>query len=102
METETGPFGAQVVGPFLPESKIIVNGYIVPHLSVGTVKGGPNDGLFCLQLDNPPRWEVQCTQEELDKWSWFIAHAMAVAAGMTCHGEGSKPKNIHSQKCSAW
>lgn len=36
------------------------------------------------------RWE-----SEVEKWAWFMAHAMAVSAGYTSHGENSRLINRH-------
>lgn len=98
IESEPGPFAASVIGPFPKRSHVVINGHLVPHLSITTIQSsGPDDGMFNLHLDN--RWVLSCTQEELDKWADFIANAMAVAGGYTCFGEGSKPRNPFHHPC---
>ena len=89
---------AEVIGPF-SQHRVVIGGYIVPHLTVSTVKSqGPEDGMFNVMLDE--RFCVCCTQEELDKWGWFIANAMAHAAGYSSFGENSNPVNPYRRQCT--
>lgn len=49
---------------------------------------------YCLHLDD--RFKSRPIPEsEINGWAWFLAHAMAVSAGYTSHGEGSRAINRH-------
>lgn len=86
-----------IVGPFQPESRMSVNGYQVPFVTVSTVKNPPEqDGLINLIVDH--RFAVTCTEEELEKWAPILANAMAVSAGYSCHGENCEPLNRFKTK----
>lgn len=79
-------------GPFTEIAHAIaVDGFILPHVKARKHQGGPDDGLIELVLDN--RFGLTCTEEELEKWAWFLANSMAVAAGYTCIGENCNPVN---------
>ncbi len=96
---EVGPFGATVIGPHIPTHRLVVGGHLVPHIELNTIRiNGADDGSYNMTLDG--RLAIVCTQEELDKWAWFLASAMAVAAGYCCFGEGSKPMNLFALKCT--
>lgn len=50
--------------------------------------------IYALVLDN--RFLVEAaTESEINRWSWFLANAMAVSAGYTSHGENSRRRNPH-------
>lgn len=71
----------QFIGPFERKAwAITVDGYRVPHIEALNVA----DGQLGLLLDG--RYMVQCTEEEARRFLWFIANAMAVAAGYSAHG----------------
>jgi hypothetical protein len=78
----------EYVGPFKKEYyAITVDGYEVPY-----VEGRKDsNGQWSLLLDG--RFSIDVTEDELNRWMWILANGMAVAAGYTCHGEGSKPCN---------
>lgn len=59
----------------------------VPHLRA--FQTGPT--MWSLVLDG--RFGIDGTEEECKKWVWFVANAMAVAAGYSCFGEESGPIN---------
>jgi hypothetical protein len=82
---------ASVPPPLLPSSPLLVGGYLVPHISITTIKGGAEDGMYQVHLDN--RFQITCTHDELNKWGWFIANAMAVAAGYTSFGPNCQLNN---------
>jgi hypothetical protein len=80
----------EIHGPFIPEHRVTVGGYAVPAISVvpltGEEDGRSNvvlDGRFCLMAD----------AEEIRRWMPLVAHAMAIGAGYTCHGENSRRAN---------
>jgi hypothetical protein len=78
----------EYVGPFKKEYyAITVDGYEVPY-----VEGRKDSkGQWSLLLDG--RFSIDVTEDELNRWMWILANGMAVAAGYTHHGEGSKQHN---------
>jgi hypothetical protein len=36
---------------------------------------------------------VYASLDEIERWMPFVANAMAIASGFTCHGENSQPSN---------
>lgn len=85
-EFPKGNYGVEFIGPFLPETKVVVDGCKVPYLSV--IDHGDSVDLIC---DN--RLGMQTVpKEEAQKWLSFIANCMAVAAGYSCHGLNSVRK----------
>lgn len=74
------------VGPFPEEIRLVVDGYQVPHIAAR--KNG--DG-WTLVLDG--RYAIDVTEDEVERWLWWVANAMAVAAGYTSFGEHSAPLN---------
>mgnify|MGYP005822958257 CR=1 FL=1 len=68
--------------------EIVIDDHLVPYLKA--YRTGVDE--WSLSLDN--RFVVSnCSKEELKKWVWFIANAMAIAAGYTSFGKNSKPYN---------
>lgn len=91
-----GPYHPEIIGPFVPEHHVTIAGYHVPYVTVQPLADGrielTVDGRFC--LDGPvPR-------EEFDRWIHILAHAMAVAAGYSSHGENCTPTNPHQHRIS--
>lgn len=66
--------------------EITVDGFAVPHIRAVELQC-ENEGLFNLVVDG--RFSITVEKEDLEKWLWFIANAMAVAAGYSGHGENS-------------
>ena len=81
-----GKYGTRFIGPFHPVDKVTVDGFRVPYLTA-IRKSGANDGTVILSLDE--RFLLEVDQSEAEKWIPFLANAMAVAAGYSCHGENS-------------
>lgn len=81
--------GVEVHGPFLPEYFLTLDGYRVPYITVQPRDGGKWD----VSVDNRFMLWQPVTAEELDNWLPILAHAMAVAAGYSSHGEHSNPIN---------
>jgi hypothetical protein len=82
-----GKYGAEFVGPFAADYRVVAGGYAVPHLTMFR-----SDEKVCLVLDHRFGTE-DVSEEEAQRWIPFIAHAMAVAAGYSCHGENCTPVN---------
>lgn len=61
-----------------------------PHLTRAMANG---ERIFNLTLDN--RFGIDAPESELERWAWFLANAMAVAAGYTSHGRNSRRINRH-------
>lgn len=68
-----------------PGREVTIDGYEVPRVEVGE---DPGSGLWCLFLDGRFGTEP-VTLEELHRWLPIIAHALAIGAGYSCHGENS-------------
>ena len=79
---------AEPFGPF-QSWPVSVNGYAVPHINVAPMA----DGTHYVTVDGRFGIHKSVTQEELDNWMPILAHAMAVAAGYSCHGENSQKIN---------
>lgn len=84
----------EFIGPFVEEWRVVSEGCTVPHLSAIVMKSGE----ISLCLDG--RFMVVGSQAEAEKWVWFIAHAMAVAAGWSCHGPNSCAVNPYKVQIS--
>ena len=93
--TETkGPFYPEVVGPFLPEHHITIAGYMVPYITATPQE----DGRIDLLLDHRFGLHEPVSREEFNRWIGFLADAMAIAAGYSCHGENCTPTNPHKHR----
>ena len=69
----------------LPGHEVTIDGYLVPRVEVGEDE---ETGKWNLFLDR--RFGVEAQNiEELDRWLWIVANAMAIGAGYSCHGENS-------------
>ena len=78
--------------------KIVSHGYMVPYLEAVKHTASEADGAIDLLLDD--RFAVTIENDEaLQMWVPFLANAMAVAAGFSCHGENSVPRNRFNSKC---
>jgi len=77
----------EMVGPFQEEYyHAVVDGFEVPY-----IKLRKNESDWDLVVDG--RYSVTASGDEMDRWIWIIANAMAIAAGYTSHGEQSIPTN---------
>lgn len=76
-------------GPFAHGNhyEVMVEGQSIPGIKVYET----DDGQLSVTLDG--RFGVTTTRDELERWAWFIANAMAVAAGYTCFGRDARPSN---------
>lgn len=91
---EKGPFYPEIVGPFVPEHFVTINGYKVPYVTVTPT----SDGRVDLYVDRRFGLDHPVPVEEFNRWIGLLADAMAVAAGYSCHGENCMPTNPHKVK----
>lgn len=85
----------EFVGPFQEYHHVTVDGYKVPRLLWFPAKGA-NDGTGMLVLDE--RFGVECSEDEVQKWAWIIANAMAIGNGFSSFGENCVPMNEYKTK----
>ena len=76
-----------------------VDGYSLPYIEAHKFEG-ENEGLISLILDN--RFGLHTNAEEIERWLPFLAHAMAVAAGRTSHGEHSNIRNAPGEALAGY
>lgn len=67
-------------------TKLYVGDVAVPHLSVSRLE----HNLYSVVCDR--RFEKLWTAADLEEFGYFLGQCMAVAAGYTCIGENSRPK----------
>lgn len=48
------------------------------------------------------RFEIDANNDEILRWGYLLANAMAVSAGFTYHGPDSKPLNSHRVQFSSY
>ena len=77
----------EFIGPFTEKHKVSVDGCVVRGLTVEPC----DNGEWWLVLDG--RFGVQAPEEELKKYIWLIANALAIGAGYTYHGPNAKISN---------
>lgn len=81
----------EATGPWHREEwEFNVGGYRVPYVQAN-IQGETN---WLLVLDR--RFMLEASHEEVQRWMPFLAHAMAVAAGYSCHGANCTPLNPFS------
>lgn len=77
---------AEYHGPFVDKYyKITVDGYEVPNIAAR--KSRLQTDKWELLLDG--RFSITVQEKDMQQWLWFLANAMAISAGYTCHGEQS-------------
>jgi hypothetical protein len=88
MSEEMDPLQPRFVeasGPWhRPGWEFSVGGFRVPYVQAALVEG--EEKRWVLDLDR--RFMLEVDDEEVQRWMPFLAHAMAIAAGYSCHGEG--------------
>lgn len=73
---------------------LIVDGHEVPHITVNESEDRKRgEAMYWLNLDR--RFGVHVAESELGRLAPFLANAMAVTAGFTCHGPNSSVRNPH-------
>jgi hypothetical protein len=78
-------YGVQILDDFPPEVRLAIDGYLVPNISATAL----SDGMVSLVLDR--RFEIIASRDEVERWLWFVANAMAIGGGYSCFGENSIP-----------
>ena len=86
MENDALDASCNPVGPFGEYYRVRVGNFEVPYIEAHKTKDG-----WSLTLDH--RFGVDMSDDELQRFMWWIANAMAIAAGYTSFGENSKPSN---------
>jgi len=78
---------------------------ILPRMDIGhdvTLDGYLVPGVRVVERDDSGQWNVTLDGrygivaeniEELQRWIWLVANAMAVGAGYSCHGKNSQVGN---------
>lgn len=88
----------QLIGPLAgydhPHYHLSIDGCLVPYLEI--TERSDTAGLLTMTLAD--RISIDVPREQLNLWGWFVANAMAWAAGFTCHGSGSIPRNPFASK----
>lgn len=93
---DLGNYGTEFIGPFHEMHKVAHDGYRVPHLAAQPLVDESGNQLVALVLDE--RFMIEGTVGEVAKWIPFLANAMAVAAGYSCHGDNCRPLNPYTVK----
>jgi hypothetical protein len=80
------------------ELRLAVDGIRLPYIEAWRQDWQDKPGVdpldaITLLLDG--RMSITVTEKELGRWLWFLANAMAVAGGRTCHGAHSYLRNPH-------
>lgn len=84
--------GVQFPGPFSAH-EVVVGGWKVPHLSAHPA--GVDGSEIILVVDG--RFAYTCTTAEAEFLVPFLADAIAVALGYTCHPRGDDEPNFDPQ-----
>ena len=80
MSDQSEMFRVSFPGPF-SQHEVVVDGWAVPHLHAQ--RTGESDESVMLILDN--RLGITVSVEEAERFVPFLADAIAVALGYTCH-----------------
>ena len=79
------------IGPFVEEYyKLSVDGYKVPYVTARPLD--VKRTRWHLDLDG--RFQIEIGEENFQDFIWFLANAMAISAGYSCHGENCVPMNL--------
>lgn len=97
MKEDKGQFYPEIIGPFIPEHLVSINGYKVPYITVTPTQ----DGRIDLYVDCRFGLDAPVSIEEFNRWIGIIANAMAVAAGYSSHGENCQPINKYKVKLTS-
>ena len=95
MSDVDAPSTVQIIGPFRGD---------VYHLSVDGCRlfgvdlygRHDTDKKWTVCLDG--RFEIDVSEDEVKRWAWLMANAMAISAGYTHHGPNSRPANLHATR----
>jgi hypothetical protein len=83
----------EIAGPYLSVNDIhylVVNGCRVPYIELWQ----HDNGVWGLNVDG--RFGSDFTKDEIEKFGYILANAMAISAGYTHHGPNSQLMNRHS------
>lgn len=83
----------EIAGPYVSAGDIhylVVNRCRVPHILLWQ----RDNDTWSLNVDG--RFGGDFTKDEIERFGYVLANAMAVSAGYTHHGSDSKPMNRHS------
>lgn len=72
--------------------KISVCGFLVPKLKARK----SDSGEWSVTLDG--RFSIDVKEDEMQRWVWILANAMAISAGYSCFGENCVPLNIYKTR----
>lgn len=91
-----GNYGVEFIGPIYRSGfDIIVDGHRLPHIDADISESGG----VTLVLDR--RYAIDLQKEDAEKILPFLANAMAVAAGYSCHGDNCNKLNPFKVKVQA-
>lgn len=78
----------ELVGPFVSREpyRLTVDGCRVPHVEFFKVADGTFEGTVDGRMT-----VLGLTEEEVQKWGWLLANAMAVSAGLSHFGPDAQP-----------
>lgn len=81
-----------VLPPFDEGQHATIDGYLVARIRVSEHF---ESGRWSLTLDD--RFGVVADNiEELDRWLWLVANAIAIGEGLSCHGKNSRKMSMIS------
>ncbi|MCI0731011.1 MAG: hypothetical protein L0332_30380 [Chloroflexi bacterium] len=85
----------QIIGPFRGGVyRLVVDGCQVPHIELHRPINAPQG--WELVVDD--RFAADVSEDEVLRWGYVLANAMAVSAGYTCHGPNSQPYNLFKRQ----
>lgn len=85
-----GDLTIEITLPGQPECLLIVDGYAVPHITL--IQANENEFTICIGSVA----SKLVHRDDIEEWGWFLANAMAVAAGYTSHGKDSRKANPYN------
>lgn len=89
LSDEDGDYGTNIHRPGIPQCKVDVNGYVVPHVRLTPI----TDTHYNVHIGGH---SIYASYKEIQHWMPFIAHAMAWAAGYSSHGANSRLRNDYN------
>jgi hypothetical protein len=81
---------------FKPETQIILDGCLVPHITASKTE---DEKFIHLSLDH--RFGINVSTDHVYEVVWFLANAMAFAAGFSCFGENCQKVNPFNRQILA-
>ena len=68
---------------------LVVEGFQLPHIRLIKSADPANDGLARFTIDGRFGTEYM-PEDEIKRWAWVLANAMAVSAGFTSYGDNGR------------